>query len=292
MWQRFLKDYFSFSSSDRNGIVILISLIFLIIILTFLLPGLGFRGNKSDVVDFKEIAAKFYSSEIISEEVVPSPLFELFYFDPNQLTEEQMRKLGFNSSLIKTFENYLSKKGKFREKEDVLKIYGMTDSTYRLIEPFIIISQQNEIREKSHQTVEEFPEKLLVEINSADTIKLKLLPGIGSVLSSRIIRYRDLLGGFWQTEQLMEVYGISAELFEKISASLEVDSTLIRKINMNEASFNELLKHPYITYEQAGKISKFLQQNNKIPGPDVLLVNNIIDSVTYMRLRPYLEVKH
>lgn len=292
MWQRFLKDYFSFSSSDRNGIVFLCSLILLVIISTYLIPKFTVNENEKDMAHFKEIATKFNTDKDIGESLSPPEMVDFFYFDPNQLTQEQMVKLGFNERLIRTFENYLSKKGKFREKKDLLKIYGMTDSIYNSLEPFIIISQQEEIREKSPQTVEKISERLWVEINSADTIELKLLPGIGSVLSSRIIRYRDLLGGFWQTDQLMEVYGISPELFERISASVEVDTSLIRKMNINEASFSELLRHPYISYEQAGKISNFLKQNNKIPGPDVLLVNNIIDSVTYMRLRPYLEVKY
>lgn len=291
MWQRFIKDYFSFSSSDRNGIVILSGLIFLIIILTLIIPGLGLHERKSDLANFKEIASKFYTNKEIMEPVSSPPeTIDFFYFDPNKLTREQMVKLGFDERLTRTFENYLSKKGRFREKEDVLKIYGMTDSIYSLIEPYIVISQQETIRKESYQPVEKNPERLRVEINSADTLKLKLLPGIGSVLSSRIIRYRDLLGGYWQTDQLLEVYGLSAELFEKISGSLEIDTTLIRKININEASFSELLRHPYISYEQAGKISKFLQQNNKIKSPDVLLENNIIDSIAYKRLRHYLEV--
>lgn len=289
MWQRFVKDYLSFSSSDRNGIVFLISLIFLVIILTYLIPRFAVSKNETDMIHFKEIAAKFYTEQDVSELVVPPEVVDFFYFDPNQLTREQMIKLGFGERLIRTFENYLSKKGRFREKEDVLKIYGMSDSIYNLIEPFIIISQQKEVREESSRPVEKITERLYIELNSADTTKLKLLPGIGSVLSARIIKYRDGLGGFWQTDQLKEVYGISTDLYEKISTSVEVDTTLIRKINLNEASFSELLRHPYISYEQAGKISNFLKQNNKIPGPDVLLEGRMIDSITFRRLRPYLS---
>lgn len=291
MWQRFVKDYLSFSSSDRNGIVFLISLIFLVIILTYLIPRFAVSENETDMTHFKEIATKFYDDEEIREPVSSPEVVDFFYFDPNQLTRQQMVKLGFDERLRRTFENYLSKKGKFREKEDLLKIYGMTDSIFSLIEPFIIFSQQKEIHEKPSRPVEKIAERLCIELNSADTIKLKLLPGIGSVLSSRIIRYRDLLGGFWQTDQLKEVYGISAELYEKISASVEVDTSLIRKINLNEASFSELLRHPYISYEQAGKISNFLKQNNKIPGPDVLLERRMIDSITFNRLYPYLSAR-
>jgi competence protein ComEA len=292
MWQRFLKDYFSFSSSDRNGIVLLISLIFLVIILTYLLPRFAFNENEKDISHFKEIASKYYTYNEVLEAVSSYEVVDFFYFDPNQLTRFQMQKLGFNDGLIRNFEKYLSKKGRFREKEDVLKIYGMTDSIYGIIEPFIIISQQEKIHEEPIQSVRIISGGVRIEINSADTVKLKLLPGIGSVLSSRIVRYRELLGGFWQTDQLKEVYGISSELFERINTSVEVDTSLIRKMNINEASFSELIRHPYVSYDLAVEISKFLKQNNKISGPDVLLENNVIDSVTYKRLRPYFEVSH
>ncbi len=128
-----------------------------------------------------------------------------------------------------------------------------------------------------------------VELNSADTSQLIGLPGIGSVLSARIIGYREILGGFHNINQLMEVYGISEEVFERLKALVNVEQSYIRKIDINLASFNELLRHPYINFDQARSISRFVQLNNNIHNLNELLENGVIDSISFYRILPYLK---
>ena len=86
----------------------------------------------------------------------------------------------------------------------------------------------------------------MVELNSADTTRLKMLRGIGSGYAKMIVAYREKLGGFYKAEQLLEVYKFPDETYQKIKHQLSVDTTLIRKIKINEATVKELKSHPYI----------------------------------------------
>lgn len=59
-----------------------------------------------------------------------------------------------------------------------------------------------------------------LELNVATQEELMLIPGIGEVLSQRIISYREEMGGFDRLSQLMEVKGIGEATYEKISPYL------------------------------------------------------------------------
>ena len=99
------------------------------------------------------------------------------------------------------------------------------------------------------QVVQEFADRIqtanaAIELNSADTTALKSLPGIGSVFASRIIKYRELLGGFVSISQLLEVYGLDSTRYSRIAGLVVADSAAIRKLSVNSLRFAELLRHP------------------------------------------------
>lgn len=90
---------------------------------------------------------------------------------------------------------------------------------------------------------------LSVELNSADTTTLQLLHGIGPAFARRIVNYRERLGGFVSTAQLLEVYGFTPELLSHIAPHLRLDTTsLLRRIPVNSATLKQLIRHPYVEY--------------------------------------------
>lgn len=89
----------------------------------------------------------------------------------------------------------------------------------------------------------------IIEINGADSAELTLLNGIGPVFASRIVKYRQKLGGFISKEQLLEVYGFKPEVMEKIKDNISVDTSLIIPIKINSATFKEIIRHPYYCYD-------------------------------------------
>lgn len=89
------------------------------------------------------------------------------------------------------------------------------------------------------------------ELNSTDTFSLKLLKGIGSATASRIMRYGEQLGGYYDFSQLSEIRGVYPEAIEIIRKSMTIDKSLIKKLNINSSSLEVLKSHPYIDFYQA-----------------------------------------
>lgn len=133
------------------------------------------------------------------------------------------------------------------------------------------------------------PKRGLLEINTCDSASLESLPGIGPVLSVRILKYRKLLGGFASVNQLLEVYGLSPETFNLISAMLKVDSSLVKKIKINIADYKQLLRMPYLDKTDVSAILKYRDLNGRITGMDELIENKLIAAEKANKIRPYLE---
>ena len=130
-----------------------------------------------------------------------------------------------------------------------------------------------------------------IDINLADTSQLKIIYGIGSAYSNRIIKYRNLLGGYYHIKQLKEVYGIDSLLFEKINKRVKCDSLYIVKKNLNALEFKEMLKHPYFKYNEVKKIFD-LKNNNELNSLKSLIENKIVSSNKLNKLNYYFKVEN
>jgi DNA uptake protein ComE-like DNA-binding protein len=115
------------------------------------------------------------------------------------------------------------------------------------------------------------------------------LPGIGPVLSVRIIKYRNLLGGFVSVQQLKEVYGLPVETYEMICRRVFADSLSVRKIKVNDAEYKDLIRHPYFKKNEVEAILKYRQLSGSINGLDDMRKNNLISEETCRKIRLYLE---
>ena len=140
------------------------------------------------------------------------------------------------------------------------------------------------------QTTEKFPVGTIVELNQADTLTLKKIPGIGSTFARRIVGYRELLGGFYTVEQLAEVYGIDEERYNSLSPWFKVDTTRIRPLPVNQLSYKELLRHPYLNASQVRQLDRLRRKAPLQSWNDFILLEEF-SSVDYQRLRPYLSFK-
>lgn len=130
---------------------------------------------------------------------------------------------------------------------------------------------------------------LHLDLNSADSSSLIKVYGIGPVFSSRIVAYRRQLGGYASVEQLMEVRGISRDVFEKISVNFWVDSTLIQKININFATRKELTAHPYINASAARRIERSRTMEGGYYSLSDLKKRDILLPQEAAKLAPYLS---
>ena len=127
-----------------------------------------------------------------------------------------------------------------------------------------------------------------VDINRVDSAQLLPLPGIGPVFAGRIIRYRELLGGYISVSQLSEVYGLPQETIEAISGQLVIDTSAVKKLELNRATFSELLRHPYLEYDNVKSLVGYRDFRDTIRSFRELQINHILPDSLLTRIRPYL----
>lgn len=128
-----------------------------------------------------------------------------------------------------------------------------------------------------------------IDINRSDSADLLPLPGIGPVFAGRIIKYRNLLGGFVSVDQLGEVYGIPPETIEKIRPRVLIDSTVVQRIHIDTASFRELLRHPYLEYEDVKALVEYRDFNGEIISVNELRINHILADSTLSKMDGYFD---
>ena len=129
----------------------------------------------------------------------------------------------------------------------------------------------------------------VIELNSADTLDLQRLRGIGPSFARRITGYRMRLGGFTSVDQILEVYGMDSARFMGIRKYLVVDSSVILKMNLNSIDFKKLIAHPYMPYDLAKQIALYRKRHKGIGTVEELKGLKNFDSVAFVRLYPYLE---
>lgn len=253
-----------------------------------------FSQFKKEVNDFYASADNSNDSEISEAKENERPekrKAELFVFNPNNLPSEDWQRLGFSEKQANVIKNYESKGGKFRSKEDVKKMFCISEKDYNRIEPFINIpATKPDFPEKEKRKFERPP--LLVDIGTADSLELDKLRGIGPGFARRISIYRDKLGGFTNKEQLLEVWGLSDSLYQTLLPNIFLkDSTNIRKVNLNTADFNTLRIHPYIGYQLAGVVLNYRKQHKGFHSIDEIKKIPLVNEELYRKLAPYLVLE-
>jgi DNA uptake protein ComE-like DNA-binding protein len=129
----------------------------------------------------------------------------------------------------------------------------------------------------------------VLELNSCDSASLEGLPGIGPVLARRIIKYRNLLGGFASASQLREVYGLQDSTFNIISGRVKADSSKIEKINLNSADFKRLIRLPYFEKYDVTAILKYRELHGMVENLDELVKNKVLTPEKAGKVRVYME---
>lgn len=219
----------------------------------------------------------------VAEEKITPVEQELFFFDPNTAGAEDLRRLGMSGYQASNLISFRGKGGSFRSPSDLMKIYGMDEDLYRQLEPFIRI-QSVAVEEDKPVVIAGY------EINSADSLALVSIPGIGPVFASRIMKYREELGGFHSIAQLSEVYGMTVERMSQINPYLVLDTGPFRRIRLNFAEGADLRKHPYISAAQA----KLIVNTRSAKGPykrlDELIEHQIFSEEELGKLEPYLSI--
>jgi len=249
----------------------------------------------------------------------------LFAFDPNTISLEGWQKLGLSEKQAGAIIKYRSKGGHFYKPEDLKKMYTINERVYAKIAPYVriekvigpsdknkedhqgsttnypiashdrsIISSSNASSNANHyklQSTGAYSKKsgaVMVELNGADTLMLDEVKGIGPAFARRIVKYRDRLGGFYKTEQLLEVFGLDSAMYMGLKNQVRVDLSALRKININTVEIEDFKNHPYIRYKQVNALIQFRKQHGNYSNIADLKKVAIITPEILANLGPYL----
>ncbi len=318
-----IKDYFAFNKKEQRGLIILLGLMLLSVSANLFLP-VFLPEKEFDITPFQKEVAEFMASVEKQDSIrqlnsfkypEDSKLDDLpvlakfisspFYFDPNDLSEDKWTEMGMDPKIIRNIIRYREKGGTFRDKEGFRKIYGMQDSVFAILSPYIRIAEaetksltskydSNNLKYNSYHenSFKKFvPDTVVIELNSADSASLLALNGIGPSYAGRIINYRDKLGGYYRIGQLLEIRGMDSIRFNQFSQQVRTDPGLVRKIDINSVTFKELLRHPYFEYYLVKAIFSYKDEIKAFDSVGQLRSLPVMYEELFDKISPYMEVK-
>lgn len=307
--KRFLNSFFSLGKSEQRGILVLAILTGLLVIANQFLPLFFsrqevnqaeflekvkvFQQNQQSLSDSVYLAQQQAKGQLDSAEALK--VLKPFKFNPNGLPDSSWLALGFSEKQLATIKNYETKGGRFKSKEDFRKMYGISEGEYLVIEPFIEIPEAEQTTKTAAKKKVAYAENhstkinyLAIELNQADSAQIVENLKFPSWIAARIVKYRNLLGGFYSVDQLNEVYSMKSLEVEKRKKFIATDTGLIRKIDLNKATFQQLVNHPYISYDLTKQIVEFRQGNGNFNTTYDLVEQQIVPDSLYQKLKHYL----
>ena len=298
-----IRSFLSFGSRDRLAVLTVALLLVLAVVLPYLAekpvlivkPGDAITSAVSQLAENEHTTAKTENYQPYQFERTATKSFTegaLFPFDPNTISAEGWQKLGLNARLSATIVKYRNKGGKFYRTEDLMKIWGMPEGFYERIKGYVVIAEKPDTyKTNTESNWKPFAPKkpAIVSVNDADTSALIALPGIGSKLAARIIKFREKLGGFYTVDQIGETYGVSDSTFQKIKPYLQIGGG-VKTININQATKDQLKTHPYINWNLANAIVEYRNQHGPFSTVEELKKIVLVDDVTFEKIKPYLSL--
>ena len=247
-----------------------------------------------------------------------------FFFDPNVADSTQLLRLGLAPFQVRSIYRYRAKGGRFSTKDDFRRVYRLTNEQWERLSPLIRIDRKYQLvdvpqnaprtypsRNKeasvadaaansSDEIVDSalpepmprpaYPIKLTgdetIDINTADSAQLCRVPGIGPYFSRKIVWYRQRLGGYVSTEQLLQIEDFPADA---IAWMIVADTDGVRKLEVNHLSTRKLMKHPYMGYYRAQEIADYRRVHGPIRDAETLKTLPHFTQEDIQRLLPYLS---
>lgn len=305
-----IRRNYDFSLREANGVIILIFLLLLFLALPFLL--LTFYPDKTentakDKIKLDSLVAILKQNEIESKKEYENKykekyknysdskeekVIKFFNFNPNLIDKKAFITLGIKPYIADRIIKFRTKFKPFKIKTDLKKIYGFDTILFEKLHPYIDLPEKVESNFKTYTktTEKEFSKPILVDINLADSAQFEKIYGIGAKLATRILKFRNKLGGFISLNQLKEIYGLDSSVISEISKKMILDkSFIVRKLNINTSTIDDLKSHPYIGYKFAKVIVAYSNAHSGIKNKEDLKNIKILDETDIEKMLPYIE---
>lgn len=284
---KYKKSHFWYNKSQRNGIFFLA---FIIVVLQFIFFYVEFPTEEIPKISSEEL--KIFQKETDSLQKIKKEKksFKMYPFNPNYITDYKGYVLGMKTEeLDKLFQ--FRKKGKFvNSSAEFQKVTGISDSLLQKIAPFFKFPKWV-TQQKKKYTAKKLPFKEK-DINTATAQELQFISGIGEKLSERIVNYRKKLQGFSDDSQLYEVWGLDKEVVGRLLKVFKVKTKPnIQKININTATFKEVLHIVYIDYKLCKKIFEYRDEVAELQSIEELKNIEGFPLEKFKKITLYLEAK-
>lgn len=247
----------------------------------------GSFNKRSDLLEIYGMDSSWYKRvepfmKIIKDEAVSIEKAELlrpFQFNPNTVVLSDLLEMGLSERSAKSWIKYLDSGGRFRTCIELSKLYLLDSSDVLVLLPFCELE------------TDEVEEQLSIDINSADSIELLKIKGVGPAYAHRIVQYRSALGGFVNIQQLLDVYGVDSVKYSEIVPQLAIGNVQMEWVYINQENFKTLLKHPYLSYEQVKNIVNYRNELGDLKSLSELLQLEGFGVNDTVRLKPYINFK-
>lgn len=285
-----INSVLSYSKSQRIAII----LFFLIVVL---IQGIYYCYNfeiseKTNNEQFKWLAnqSEIERLKLSNKNDIP----KIYPFNPNFITDFKGYKLGMSVDEIDRLLSFRKQNKFVNSAQEFQAVTKVSDSLLKAISPFFKFPDWVNNKSNNYQsyskTAFQKPEKIkTLDINLATKEDLMKVYGIGDKISDRILEQKQKLGAFVSMDQMNDIWGLSAEVIEKLKVSFEVKSvTTAKKININNASVKELAQFSFFKYQLAKDIVIYRTMNGDIKIEDLSKIKGFpIDKLTIIAL--YLE---
>ncbi len=278
-----IKQYFTFSRQERKGIILLLALLLLLLLVRLSIKWvLRPQPLQLTFTELPPLPAHQGADTQIPESS------DLFTFDPNTASDEELKSLGFTEKNVLSLRKYQSKGGKLRKPADLLKLYGLSDELKQTLLPFVVIATPH-LPGDSTRSKTQKPAKV-VELNKADSSELVALYRIGPATAGRIVEYRNKLGGFLKMEQLTELWGFDEDILYDLEGRISLDPTVARIFDLNTVTLEELKTHPYFKYKLSHAIVNYRQHHGPFKQMEELKNIVLVNDSVYQKITMYLRV--
>ncbi|WP_196885186.1 ComEA family DNA-binding protein [Aureivirga sp. CE67] len=262
------KSHFWYNKNQRNGIFYLLILIIFVQLLLFVFRYTKEIKTTEYTEEQKEMIREIDSLQKLAEKELEEKKNQIKPFNPNFISDYKGYLLGMSVEEIKRLQDF-RETGKFvNSAKEFQEITQVHDTLLIALEKHFKFPEWTQ---KSKTTKKDFYSKtksnnlplknnsLTVKgINTATKEELQKINGIGEKLAERILTYKNKIQGYSYNDQLSEVWGLRPEVVENILEYYQVlEQPTIQKIDVNGASFKEILKIPYVDYELTKKIVKY-----------------------------------
>jgi competence ComEA-like helix-hairpin-helix protein len=305
-WRNWAADYLTFSRKERWAVMALALVLVVLLILPRFIPETASRVVEEDslamaVIKLWQRDSPAYRRQYNNDTgkwtrnrpATFTASQKLFYFDPNTASPGEWMQLGVREKTALTISRFLEKGGRFRKADDLNNIYGLPAALADKLKPYVRIRELTDHNPPGNK--KSWPDKprviAKVNINTADSAVLVALPGIGPKLASRIVAYRNKLGGFYRVGQLLEVYGIRDTLLNTLVPYLEMDPGMPLQVDINTVDREELSKHPYFRGPMANAVISYRDAHGAYQSIGDLMKIHLADTAWLRKVEPYCKFR-